>query len=78
MQDAITTGKYKAFWVWALNGVALTPIIKQARAAGIKVAVADYTWVTSVQLTPSPTPTRNFVTTIGESIGAEQAFVIVR
>ena len=24
IQDAITTGKYKAFWVWGLNDVALT------------------------------------------------------
>jgi ribose transport system substrate-binding protein len=44
IQDAITTGKYKAFWVWGLNDVALTPIINKARAAGIKVASADYTW----------------------------------
>ena len=44
IQDAITTGKYKAFWVWGLNDVALTPIINKALAAGIKVAAADYTW----------------------------------
>ena len=41
IQDAITTGKYKAFWVWGLNDVALTPIINKALAAGIKVAAAD-------------------------------------
>ena len=44
IQDAITTGKYKAFWVWGLNDVALTPIINKAIAQGIKVAAADYTW----------------------------------
>ena len=44
IQDAITTGKYKGFWVWGLNDVALTPIINKALAAGIKVASADYTW----------------------------------
>ena len=43
MTDAITTGKYKGFWVWALDGVSLAPTIKQAEAKGIKVAVADYT-----------------------------------
>ena len=43
MTDAITTGKYKAFWVWALNGVAEAPTIKAAEAHHIKVAVADYT-----------------------------------
>ncbi|HEX3521786.1 MAG TPA: hypothetical protein VHT52_06835, partial [Stellaceae bacterium] len=25
IQDAITTGKYKGFWVWGLDDVALTP-----------------------------------------------------
>ena len=34
IQDAITTGKYKAFWVWGLDDVALTPIINKAIAAG--------------------------------------------
>ena len=49
IQDAITTGKYKAFWVWGLDGVALTPVIKQAISKGIKVACADYTWGTLTQ-----------------------------
>ena len=52
IQDAITTGKYKAFWVWGLNDVALTPIINKAISAGIKVACADYTWGTLAQQTP--------------------------
>lgn len=75
MEDAITTGKYKAFWVWALDGVSLAPTIKQAEAKGIKVAVADYTLGDlNAQLTLSPTP--GLVSTIGGSIGKqEQAFV---
>ena len=70
IQDAITTGKYKAFWVWGLDDVALTPVINQALAKGIKVACADYTWgALSEQnvLTASPT----CLTTVGQSIGAE-------
>jgi ribose transport system substrate-binding protein len=70
IQDAITTGKYKAFWVWGLNDIALTPTINKAIAAGIKVACADYTWGSLSQqnvLTASPT----CLTTVGQSIGAE-------
>ena len=70
IQDAITTGKYKAFWVWGLDDPALTPVINKAIAAGIKVACADYTWGTLAQqavLTASPT----CLTTVGQSIGAE-------
>jgi len=70
IQDAITTGKYKGFWVWGLNDVALTPIINKALTAGIKVASADYTWgpLSSQNiLTDDP----HFVTTVGQSIGAE-------
>jgi ABC-type sugar transport system substrate-binding protein len=75
MTDAITTHKYKAFWVWALNGVAEAPTIKQAEKAGIKVAVADYTLGDlNAQLTLKPT--KGLVSTIGGSIGVqEQAFV---
>jgi ribose transport system substrate-binding protein len=75
IQDAITTGKYKAFWVWGLNDVALTPIINKALAAGIKVAAADYTWgPLSAQnvLTADP----KLVTTVGQSIGAESTNLI--
>src|SRR5215469_7218128 len=36
IQDAITTGKYKAFWVWGLDDVAPTPIINKALSSGIK------------------------------------------
>ena len=74
MTDAITTGKYKGFWVWALNGVAEAPTIRQAEAAHIKVAVADYTLGDiNSQLTLSPT--KGLVSTIGGSIGKqEQAF----
>ena len=70
IQDAITTGKYKGFWVWGLNDVALTPIINKALTAVIKVASADYTWgpLSSQNiLTGDP----HFVTTVGQSIGAE-------
>jgi ribose transport system substrate-binding protein len=75
IQDAITTGKYKAFWVWGLNDVALTPIINKALAANIKVAAADYTWgplSSQNVLTPDP----KFVTTVGQSIGAEATNLI--
>jgi ribose transport system substrate-binding protein len=70
IQDAITTGKYKGFWVWGLDDVALTPVINHALAKGIKVACADYTWGTLTEqnvLTASPT----CLTTVGQSIGAE-------
>jgi len=70
IQDAITTGKYKAFWVWGLNDPALTPDINKALTAGIKVACADYTWGTLAQqntLTASST----CLTTVGQAIGAE-------
>src|SRR5947209_5526742 len=70
IQDAITTGKYKAFWVWGLNDIALTPIINKALSAGIKVAAADYTWgPLSTQTVLKANP--HFVTTVGQSIGAE-------
>jgi len=70
IQDAITTGKYKAFWVWGLDDPALTPVIKSAESSGIKVACADYTWGSLQQqstLEASPT----CVSTIGQAIGAE-------
>ena len=76
IQDAITTGKYKAFWVWGLNDVALTPIINKARAAGIKVASADYTWgplSAQEKLTADP----QLVTTVGQALGAESSNLIV-
>ena len=70
IQDAITTGKYKAFWVWGLNDPALTPVINSALAKGIKVATADYTWGTlEQQNTLAAHP--QFVTTVGQSIGPE-------
>jgi ribose transport system substrate-binding protein len=72
IQDAITTGKYKAFWVWGLDDVALTPVINQALAKGIKVACADYTWGTlQEQSTLKASPT--CLTTVGQAIGAESA-----
>src|SRR5215469_14962828 len=72
IQDAITSGKYKAFWVWGLNDPALTPVINQALAKGIKVASADYTWGTlDQQNTLAGDP--KFVTTVGQSIGPEAA-----
>jgi ribose transport system substrate-binding protein len=70
IQDAITTGKYKAFWVWGLNDPALTPVINSALAKGIKVASADYTWGTLAQQNVL-TGDSQFVTTVGQSIGAE-------
>ncbi|MGH3215378.1 MAG: sugar ABC transporter substrate-binding protein [Trebonia sp.] len=75
IQDAITTGKYKAFWVWGLDDPGLTPTINQAAAKGIKVACADYTWGTLAQqanLSASPT----CVTTVGQPIGAEATNLI--
>jgi ribose transport system substrate-binding protein len=70
IQDAITTGKYQAFWVWGLDDPSLTPIINQAIAKGIKVACADYTWGTLQQeLTLASSPT--CATTIGQAIGPE-------
>jgi ribose transport system substrate-binding protein len=72
IQDAITTGKYKAFWVWGLDDVALTPIINQALAKGIKVASADYTWG-SLQDQNTLKGDPNFVTTVGQAIGAESS-----
>lgn len=72
IQDAITTGKYKAFWVWGLNDPALTPVINQALAKGIKVASADYTWGSlAAQNTLTGDP--QFVTTVGQSIGPESS-----
>jgi ribose transport system substrate-binding protein len=70
IQDAITTGKYKAFWVWGLNDVALTPIINKALTDGIKVACADYTWGT-LQQQNTLTATSTCLTTVGQAIGAE-------
>ena len=70
IQDAITTGKYKAFWVWGLDDPSLTPVINTAISKGIKVACADYTWGSLAQqntLTATPT----CATTIGQAIGAE-------
>jgi ribose transport system substrate-binding protein len=72
IQDAITTGKYKAFWIWGLNDIALTPIVNKALAAGIKVACADYTWGSLAdQATLKASPT--CLTTVGQAIGAESA-----
>lgn len=70
IQDAITTGKYKAFWVWGLNDPALTPIINEALAAGIKVACADYTWGTLAQQN-TLNASKTCLTTVGQPIGAE-------
>jgi ABC-type sugar transport system substrate-binding protein len=72
IQDAITTGKYKAFWVWGLDDPSLTPVINSAISKGIKVACADYTWGSLAQqntLNASPT----CLSTIGQAIGAEAA-----
>ena len=72
MEDAITTGKYKGFWVWALDGVSAAPTIKQAEAKGIKVAIADYTLGTlQQQVHLSYTP--GTVTTVGSPIGTQEA-----
>ena len=70
IQDAITTGKYKAFWVWGLNDPALTPVINKAISAGIKVACADYTWGTLAQQN-TLAATTTCATTIGQSIAPE-------
>jgi ribose transport system substrate-binding protein len=70
IQDAITTGKYKAFWVWGLDDPALTPIIDRAIAAHIKVACADYTWGTLAQQN-ALRASKTCLTTVGQPIGAE-------
>ncbi len=70
IQDAITTGKYKAFWVWGLDDPALTPIIDKALSAGIKVACADYTWG-SLQQQNTLSASKTCLTTVGQPIGAE-------
>jgi ribose transport system substrate-binding protein len=70
IQDAITTGKYKAFWVWGLDDVALTPVINKALAKGIKVANADYTWG-SLQSELKLSGNKKFVSTIGQAIAPE-------
>jgi ribose transport system substrate-binding protein len=72
IQDAITTGKYKAFWVWGLDDVALTPIINKAIAAGIKVACADYTWGTLAQQA-NLTASKECLTTVGQPIAPESS-----
>ena len=43
MRDAITSGKYQAFYIWPNNAVALQSIVVQANAKGIKVGAADAT-----------------------------------
>ena len=70
IQDAITTGKYKAFWVWGLDDPALTPVINKAISAGIKVACADYTWGTLAQQN-TLAASQTCLTTVGQSIGNE-------
>jgi len=70
IQDAITTGKYKAFWVWGLDDPSLTPVINTALSKGIKVACADYTWGTLAQQN-TLAATSTCATTIGQSIAPE-------
>ncbi|MEZ5100932.1 MAG: sugar ABC transporter substrate-binding protein [Thermoleophilia bacterium] len=41
LQDAITTGKYDAFIVTALDNAGVVPVIEDAIAAGIKVVATD-------------------------------------
>jgi ribose transport system substrate-binding protein len=70
LQDAITTGKYQGIWLWALDGHGIQPLVKNAIAKGIKVAIADYTLGDSdAQVKLSATP--GTVTTVGQSIGDE-------
>src|ERR1700734_1015415 len=70
IQDAITTGKYKAFWVWGLDDPALTPVINSAISKGIKVACADYTWGSLAQQS-TLNPSTACATTVGQALGAE-------
>jgi ABC-type sugar transport system substrate-binding protein len=75
MTDAITTGKYKGFWVWALDGVSAEPTIKAAEAKGIKVAIADYTLGDlNAELQLNPTP--GLVSTIGQPIQGENVALV--
>ena len=64
VQDAITSGKYKAFWMATLDPVSMAPVAKQAEAKGIKVGQADYTFGgQAAQLKLKATP--GITTTVG-------------
>jgi ribose transport system substrate-binding protein len=67
LQDAITTGKYQAMLIYALDGHGLAPTIKQAVDKGIKVVVGDYTLGTLDQ-TKTLEPTPGLVSTIGQGL----------
>ena len=69
IQDAITTGKYQAFWIMPLDGTELLPLVKTADRHGIKVANADYT-LGDTQATLVLHHTPGTVTTVGWSVGA--------
>ncbi len=69
IQDAITSGKYQAFWIMPLDGTELLPLVKSAERAGIKVANADYT-LGNTQATLVLHHTPGTVTTVGWSVGA--------
>jgi ribose transport system substrate-binding protein len=71
VQDAITTGKYKGFMIFPLNAQALKPQVAAAAKAGIKVATGDFTFGDlQSQINLNATP--GLVTTVGQSIGAQQ------
>lgn len=64
VQDAITSGKYKAFWMATLDPISMAPVVKQAVAKGIKVGQADYTFGgQAAQLKLKATP--GITTTVG-------------
>jgi ribose transport system substrate-binding protein len=67
LQDAITTGKYQAMIIAALDGHGLAPTIKQATGKGIKVIVLDYTLGTLDQ-TKTLKPTPGLVSTVGQGL----------
>jgi ABC-type sugar transport system substrate-binding protein len=64
VQDAITSGKYKAFWMATLDPVSMAPVAKQAEAKGILLGQADYTFGgQAAQLKLKATP--GITTTVG-------------
>ena len=77
MEDAITSGKYQAFWVWALNGVAEAHRrSRRPRRRASRSPSPTTRWVTSTHQLTLSIRRRVLVSTIGGSIGKQQqAFV---
>ena len=69
IQDAITTGKYQAFWIMPLDGTELLPLVKTADRHGVKVANADH-MLGNTQATLVLRRTPGTVTTVEWSVGS--------